>query len=130
MKCTSIRFFYFSELNHLNLIFFFITIQVGSIFKRQQELEEKGSLYQFDPNCTIFVLNKWDQVPDDEDEEVLQTITETLQKYWPTSRNTDIAEQMFRLSTIEVCSIKLQCNNTMLNININTNYSSFLAHLS
>lgn len=75
--------------------------RIGKIFDRQQELEQRGSLHQFDPDCAIFVLNKWDQVPDREDTKVWEAISRKLRKYWPTSRNTDITEQMFKLSVTE-----------------------------
>lgn len=68
------------------------------IFKKQLELEQKGLLQQFDPECAIFVCNKWDQVPDREDEMVWKDIAKKLQANWPTKRNMDITGQMFKMS--------------------------------
>lgn len=78
-------------------------------------------MHQFDPDCAIFVCNKWDEVQDHEEDEVWQEISKQLRKYWPTSGNVDITEKMFKLSIKEVCTIKIKCNieqfNTMLIIN-------------
>lgn len=60
------------------------------------------------------MLNKWDEVEDDEDAKVWQEISKKLRNYWPTSRNTDITEQMFKLSAKEVCNITMQCNRNSL----------------
>lgn len=68
------------------------------IFKKQLELEQKGLLQQFDPECAIFVCNKWDQVPDSEGEMVWKDIAKKLQANWPTRRNIDITGQMFKMS--------------------------------
>uniref|UniRef100_K1QJ91 Serine/threonine-protein kinase atg1 n=1 Tax=Magallana gigas TaxID=29159 RepID=K1QJ91_MAGGI len=68
------------------------------IFKKQLELEQKGLLQQFDPECAIFVCNKWDQVPDSEGEMVWKDISKKLQANWPTRRNIDITGQMFKMS--------------------------------
>lgn len=75
------------------------------IFKKQLELEQKGLLQQFDPECAIFVCNKWDQVPDREDEMVWKDIAKKLQANWPTKRNMDIAGQMFKMSVTKVLDI-------------------------
>lgn len=60
-------------------------------------------------------------MPDREDTKVWEAISRKLRKYWPTSRNTDITEQMFKLSVTEVCKINTKYNieqsNTLLIIN-------------
>lgn len=67
------------------------------ILKKQLELAEKGLSHQFDPECAIFVCNKWDQVPEGEDETVWKDIARKLQACWPTRRNVDITRQMFKM---------------------------------
>ncbi|KAK3108483.1 hypothetical protein FSP39_008913 [Pinctada imbricata] len=37
------------------------------IFERQKKWEQDGMMQEFDPSCTIFVCNKWDQVPLEEE---------------------------------------------------------------
>ncbi|CAC5382694.1 unnamed protein product [Mytilus coruscus] len=61
------------------------------IFEMQKR---EGKMYNFDPTTTIFVCNKWDQVPDSEDKLVWDHILKKLQINWPNFKET----QMFRLS--------------------------------
>lgn len=61
-------------------------------------MDQNGDFIQFDPECTIFVCNKWDQVKEKEEEDVWKHIAKTLLKFWPTKSNTDITKQMFKLS--------------------------------
>lgn len=75
--------------------------RIGKIFEKQRELEKKGSLNQFDPECAIFVCNKWDQVPDDEDVEVWEDVVKKLHSHWITRKNVDIREHMFKMSVNE-----------------------------
>lgn len=72
------------------------------ILKKQFELEEKGLSHQFDPECAIFVCNKWDQVPEGEEETVWKDIARKLQACWPTRRNVDITRQMFKMCVTKV----------------------------
>lgn len=85
-----------------NSLVCFVWFQLVKIFKKQLELEQKGLLQQFDPECAIFVCNKWDQVPDSEGEMVWTDIAKKLQANWPTRRNTDITGQMFKMSVTKV----------------------------
>lgn len=65
-------------------------------------MAEKGLSHQFDPECAIFVCNKWDQVPEGEDETVWKDIARKLQACWPTRRNVDITRQMFKMCVTKV----------------------------
>ena len=56
-------------------------------------------MYDFDPTRTIFVCNKWDQVPEKEEETVWNNTVKKLQDHWPNFNES----QMFKLSTKEVC---------------------------
>ncbi|XP_062578136.1 bacterial dynamin-like protein [Saccostrea cucullata] len=71
------------------------------IFQKQKEFENMGRLQQFDPECAIFVCNKWDQVPKEEEKRVLEDIARKLKTHWPTRRDVNITEQMFKMSTTE-----------------------------
>ncbi|XP_061179749.1 uncharacterized protein LOC133188377 [Saccostrea echinata] len=71
------------------------------IFQQQKEFEKKGRLLQFDPDCAIFVCNKWDQVPNEEGDRVWEDIARKLKNHWPTRRDMDITKQMFKMSTTE-----------------------------
>lgn len=90
------------------LRFFFL--QLVKLFAEQQQLEETGNLYKFDHECTIFVCNKWDQVPGREDRKVWGKIAEKLQSLLPTRRNYDIKEQMLRMSVTEVSCMHMYMN--------------------
>lgn len=70
------------------------------IFKKQHELEEKGISHKIDPECAIFVCNKWDQVLNSKEgeEKVWEEIARKLQACWPTERDVDITRQMFKMS--------------------------------
>lgn len=89
----------------LVFIDFYYYLQLVSIFEELQQMEENGNLHQFDPNCTIFVCNKWDQVPSEEDTIVWEGIAEKLQSVLPTMSKEEITKQMFRLSVKEVSSV-------------------------
>lgn len=67
------------------------------ILTKQLELAEKGISHQFDPECAIFVCNKWDQVPEGEEKTVWEDIARKLKACWPTRRNVDITRQMFKM---------------------------------
>jgi hypothetical protein len=56
-------------------------------------------MYDFDPTITIFVCNKWDQVPVAEEETVWNNTVKKLEHHWPNFSES----QMFKLSTKEVC---------------------------
>ena len=56
-------------------------------------------MYDFDPTRTIFVCNKWDQVPVAEEETVWNNTVKKLKDHWPNFSES----QMFKLSTKEVC---------------------------
>ncbi|XP_062578134.1 uncharacterized protein LOC134240036 [Saccostrea cucullata] len=71
------------------------------IFQKQKKFENIGRLQQFDPECAIFVCNKWDQVPKEEEQRVWEDISRKLKTHWPTRRDVDITNQMFKLSTAE-----------------------------
>ena len=72
------------------------------LFKKQHELEKKGKLQEFDPECAIFVCNKWDQVPPGEEVKVWDHIVKRLQANWPTRKDVNITNQMFKMSVAEV----------------------------
>lgn len=76
--------------------------QLVRIFEEQKEFEKKGRLQQFDPESAIFVCNKWDQVPPNEERGVWEDITKKIKAHWPTRRDMDITRQMFKMSTTEV----------------------------
>ena len=59
--------------------------------------KEGGKMYDFDPTRTIFVCNKWDQVPVKEDETVWNNTVKKLKDHWPNFSES----QMFKLSTKE-----------------------------
>nr|XP_022303099.1 uncharacterized protein LOC111110781 [Crassostrea virginica] len=71
------------------------------LFTKQHEFESKGRLLQFDPECAIFVCNKWDQIPHEEEVQVWDHIVKRLQAYWPTRKDVNITNQMFKLSVAE-----------------------------
>ena len=54
-------------------------------------------MYDFDPTRTIFVCNKWDQVPVAEEETVWNNTVKKLKDHWPNFSES----QMFKLSTKE-----------------------------
>ena len=56
-------------------------------------------MYDFDPTRTIFVCNKWDQVPVAEEETVWNNTVKKLEYHWPNFSES----QMFKLSTKEDC---------------------------
>lgn len=85
--------------------FYYYYLQLVSIFEELRQMEENGNLHQFDPKCTIFVCNKWDQVPSKEDTKVWKKIAEKLQSVLPTMSKEEITKQMFRLSVKEVSSV-------------------------
>ncbi|XP_060073560.1 uncharacterized protein LOC132553343 [Ylistrum balloti] len=66
------------------------------IIETQKQWREKGRKQTFDQNCTLFVCNKWDQVPEHERERVWNNTKEKL-RCWPGFTES----QMFRLSTLE-----------------------------
>ena len=82
------------------------------IFEKQHELEKKGRLQEFDPECAIFVCNKWDQVPPEEEDIVWNHIVKKLQETWPTRKNVNIINQMFKMSVTEVNSKETNRNKT------------------
>ena len=69
---------------------------------KQHELARKGHLWEFDPESAIFVCNKWDQVPAEEEDKTWEYIDQQLTATWPTRRNTKITNQMFKMSVAEV----------------------------
>ncbi|XP_056008217.1 uncharacterized protein LOC125665478 isoform X3 [Ostrea edulis] len=76
-------------------------LRLVRIFEEQKEFEKKGRLQQFDPESAIFVCNKWDQVPPNEERGVWEDITKKIKAHWPTRRDMDITRQMFKMSTTE-----------------------------
>ncbi|XP_068737136.1 uncharacterized protein [Montipora capricornis] len=61
---------------------------------RNVYLEGKG---QLPSKCALFVCNKWDQIPDEEAEEVRTHIVRNLQRCWP---GLDPASQIIYISTL------------------------------
>lgn len=73
----------------------YIFLQLLKIF----EVQKKDSkMYEFDPTRAIFVCNKWDQVPDEEDDKVWNNTKTKLKDNWPHFKES----QMFKLSSKEV----------------------------
>lgn len=70
--------------------------------KKQAELERDGLVNHFDPECAIFVCNKWDQVSDREADKVWSRIAERLETMWPTEEGHDIRTQMYKMSVTTV----------------------------
>ncbi|XP_021346775.1 uncharacterized protein LOC110446114 [Mizuhopecten yessoensis] len=68
------------------------------IIEKQKKWREDGRKQTFDNSCTLFVLNKWDEVPESERDRVWNNTKEKL-SCWPGFTES----QMFRLSTLEVC---------------------------
>lgn len=81
----------------------YIYSQLGIILEKQGELENDGLLNHFDPECAVFVCNKWEEVSDEEEEAVWNTIAETLESMWPTEEGTNIRKQMYKMSVKTVC---------------------------
>lgn len=79
-------------------IYLNIYLQLGIILDKQAELESDGFVNHFDPERAIFVCNKWEEVSDEEEEEVWNTIAENLETMWPTEEGQDIRKQMYKLS--------------------------------
>ncbi|VDI39649.1 Hypothetical predicted protein [Mytilus galloprovincialis] len=67
-----------------------------AIFEELRSWRQRGKLIEFDASRTIFVCNKWDAVEEEEDE-VLNYITETLREHWPNFHE----KQLFKLSVKE-----------------------------
>ncbi|XP_063422214.1 uncharacterized protein LOC134706836 [Mytilus trossulus] len=62
------------------------------------EVQKKDSkMYEFDPTRAIFVCNKWDQVPAEEDDKVWNNTKMKLKDNWPHFKES----QMFKLSSKE-----------------------------
>ena len=61
---------------------------------RKTKAEERA---EFNPQCALFVCNKWDVVPRDEQKKVIGHITRKLKLCWP---GLDIASQVIYLSTM------------------------------
>ena len=74
-------------------------IQLLRIISEQRRWEEKGGLSAFDPNCTIFVCNKWDIVEKRGDIE--NTWKDTVNKL-QTNFHHISEEHIFKMSTTEV----------------------------
>ncbi|XP_021377788.1 uncharacterized protein LOC110465932 [Mizuhopecten yessoensis] len=66
------------------------------ILDEQNKWREKGRNQTFDHNCTLFVCNKWDEVPESERDRVWNNTKEKL-RCWPGFTES----QMFRLSALE-----------------------------
>lgn len=58
-------------------------------------------MQEFDPRTTIFVCNKWDQVPEEEEEDVMSFICSGLMDNWP---NLNVEGQIYKLSVTKVVS--------------------------
>ncbi|CAC5374848.1 unnamed protein product [Mytilus coruscus] len=67
-----------------------------AIFEALRNWRQRGKLIEFDVSRTVFVCNKWDAV-EEEEEEVLNYITETLREHWPNFHE----KQLFKLSVKE-----------------------------
>ncbi|XP_069115407.1 uncharacterized protein [Argopecten irradians] len=68
------------------------------IIETQKQWSEKGGKQTFDHNCTLFVCNKWDEVPEHERRRVWSNTEDKLRSCWPGFKPT----QMFKLSALEV----------------------------
>ena len=63
----------------LNMIYF----QLQRILKHIVERQRHVSFSHFDPRAAIFVCNRWDLVPDEEKEAVLDDTFLKLSRSWP-----------------------------------------------
>lgn len=63
------------------------------------EQQDKGHMLHFQTETTLFVCNKWDQVNEDEEQEVMDFILHKLRSIWP-EFNPD--KQLFKLSCKKV----------------------------
>lgn len=75
--------------------------QLLRIVSEQRRWEEKGGLSSFDPNCTIFVCNKWDIVEKRGTGNETSTWKDTLDKLSKHFPNLE-EKQIFKMSTTEV----------------------------
>ncbi|XP_033759182.1 LOW QUALITY PROTEIN: uncharacterized protein LOC117341442 [Pecten maximus] len=66
------------------------------IIEVQKQWREDGRKQTFDHNCTLFVCNKWDEVPEQERDKVWNNTKEKL-RCWPGFTES----QMFKLSALE-----------------------------
>ncbi|XP_035666883.1 bacterial dynamin-like protein [Branchiostoma floridae] len=76
-------------------------VQEDRLQKLLRTLIEKKStkeLQAFHPKSSIFIFNKWDQVPKKEEEEVKEKMVEKLRNCW---KGLDPESQVFYLSTIQ-----------------------------
>lgn len=65
------------------------------IFESQNDRVKRTRMQEFDPRTTIFVCNKWDQVPEEEEEDVMSFICSGLMDNWP---NLNVEGQIYKLS--------------------------------
>ncbi|XP_063419671.1 uncharacterized protein LOC134704820 [Mytilus trossulus] len=65
------------------------------IFESQNDRVKRTRMQEFDTKTTIFVCNKWEQVPEEEEEDVMNFICSVLKDSWP---NLNVEGQIYKLS--------------------------------
>jgi len=73
--------------------------QLLKIFENQKDRVRHSKLHEFDTKTAIFVCNKWDQVPSEEEDDVWDFICKELNDNWP---NLVPEEQIYKLSVRKV----------------------------
>ncbi|XP_078582006.1 bacterial dynamin-like protein [Branchiostoma floridae x Branchiostoma japonicum] len=74
-------------------------VQPGGVLRILRQFVTRIPKAGFHPKSAIFVFNKWDQVPEWEEEEVKEQMIKRLQKSWP---ELDPTSQVFYMSVQEV----------------------------
>ncbi|CAC5401885.1 unnamed protein product [Mytilus coruscus] len=69
------------------------------IFESQNDRVKRTRMQEFDTRTTIFVCNKWDQVPEEEEEDVMSFICSVLKDSWP---NLNVEGQIYKLSVKKI----------------------------
>ena len=72
------------------------------ILEKEKEKTEQGML-QFDPQCALFVCNRWDNIGEDQDELVFNHAYQKLKSLWPNMTKS----QMIKFSAFKA---KLECD--------------------
>lgn len=69
------------------------TDRLLKVIEQQSHWKKEGKLQTFDSSTAIFVCNKWDLIPKEEEEIVWEDIASKLKRYWPGMKTS----QMFKL---------------------------------
>ncbi|CAG2212767.1 unnamed protein product [Mytilus edulis] len=69
------------------------------VFESQNDRVKRTRMQEFDTKTTIFVCNKWEQVPEEEEEDVMNFICSVLKDSWP---NLNVEGQIYKLSVKKI----------------------------